>query len=560
MRIGSKMVAILVAVILLSQLLLACSDSDTTKSDPSEIPSPTGTAQLVKVPNLPPENLYLADSVYALAHGDSAQQDSTAIPGPTGPTQQLKPNQIIYQPIGPGHFGIQISSPYDDGRRVIWSNGGDRIVKLDHDTFEVLATYEIPGKKVWTAEESEEAVIKLETLEQQERMSYAMQLAAKTLMGLAGVYALLDKDGNFYVGNAEGLTVYGDDVESNPDSEIVIRATWELPDEISGQPIGMNMTYDGWLILVTDDGQVIALSRDFSEFYTVKMHHSENAAEYSQEMRKAGKIGYGWVRNPYAIDEAGGIWIVSNDYMHKVVWTGSRLSIDEADGAWTEPYLNGSGLGSGSGVSLMGFGDEDKLVVISDGEDLMNVVLYWRNEIPEDWQQLPGTPSRRTAGMAPANMGDPNRTAIQSEQSVIVSGYGAVVVNNEPASIPENFAGPAIRLLVAHLGSDPDFTPYGVQKFEWDPEAKELRESWVNNEVSSTNGVPYVSLGSNILYFVGVRDGKWGVEGLDWTTSESAFHWVVGGEQYNSLYSGLHLDQEGRIIFGTTFGKVRLEP
>jgi len=560
MRVGSKMVVILVAVILLSQLLLACSDSTATKPDPSEIPSPTGTAQPVQVPNLPLKNPYLADSVYALAHGDSAQQDSTGIPGPTGPTQQLESNQINYQPIGPAHFGIQISSPYPDGRRVIWSNGGDRIVKLDHDTFEVLATYELPGKKVWTNAEAEEAISKLETLEQKERLSFALQLAASTLRGLAGVYALLDRDGNFYVGSPEGITIYGDAVKGDPDSGIAIQATWELPDEFVGQLIGMNMTYDGWLILVTDDGQIIALSRDFSEFYTVKMHHSENAAEYSKSMREAGKIGHGWVRNPYAIDEAGSIWILSNDYMHKVVWAGDRLSIDEADGAWTEPYLNGWGFGSGAGMSLMGFGDEDKFVVITDGEELMNVVLYWQDDIPEDWEQLPGAPSRRIAGMLPANMGDPNLTAIQSEQSVIVSGYGVVVVNNEPASIPENFAGPAIRLLVSYLGADPDFTPYGVQKFEWDSETKELKEVWVNTEVSSTNGVPYVSLGSNILYCVGVRDWKWTLEGIDWTTGESAFYWIVGGERYNSLYSGLHLDQEGRIIFGTTFGKVRLEP
>ena len=208
MRIESKVMAILLMVVLLGlSMLIACGESDVTKSEPADDPSPVSPVQHVQVPNLPPKNPYLADSVYALAHGDSAQQDSTGIPGPTGPTQQLKPDHINYQPIGPGHFGIQISSPYDDGRRVLWSNGGDRIVKLDHDTFEVLATYELPGKKIWSTEEGEEAVMKLETLEGQERMSYAMQLAAQTLMGLAGVYALLDKDGNFYVGNTKGLTV-----------------------------------------------------------------------------------------------------------------------------------------------------------------------------------------------------------------------------------------------------------------------------------------------------------------------------------------------------------------
>ena len=42
----------------------------------------------------------------------------------------------------------------------------------------------------------------------------------------------------------------------------------------------------------------------------------------------------------------------------------------------------------------MGFDDEDRFVVITDGDELMNLTLFWREDIPEDWQQLPGTPSR----------------------------------------------------------------------------------------------------------------------------------------------------------------------
>ena len=42
-----------------------------------------------------------------------------------------------------------------------------------------------------------------------------------------------------------------------------------------------------------------------------------------------------------------------------------------------------------------GFGDEeDKLVVITDGELIMNVVAFWRDDIPEDFVQKPGTKSR----------------------------------------------------------------------------------------------------------------------------------------------------------------------
>jgi hypothetical protein len=70
----------------------------------------------------------------------------------------------------------------------------------------------------------------------------------------------------------------------------------------------------------------------------------------------------------------------------------------------------------------MGFGDEDRFVVLTDGDIRMNVVLMWRDEIPEDWEQLDGAPSRRIAGQAPADMGEQKVTAIQSEQTVIVAG------------------------------------------------------------------------------------------------------------------------------------------
>ena len=45
----------------------------------------------------------------------------------------------------------------------------------------------------------------------------------------------------------------------------------------------------------------------------------------------------------------------------------------------------------------------------------------------------------RIAGLGPANMGDTELPAIQTEQSITVSGYGAMTVNNEPASIPADY-------------------------------------------------------------------------------------------------------------------------
>jgi hypothetical protein len=266
------------------------------------------------------------------------------------------------------------------------------------------------------------------------------------------------------------------------------------------------------------------------------------------------------VRNSVAVDDQGGIYVVANGWMEKVVWNGHALSADPRDGAWAEAYANGLGTGSGSTPALMGFGDTDRLVVMTDGDPLMNITLFWRDQIPTGWTPPAGAPSPRLAAFAPVTMGDPNRRALQSEQAVVVAGYGGIVVNNEPASMPPGVPTAAKALLVSLLGDDPAYTPHGVQKFEWNPRAQHLRTAWTNTEVSSPNCVPVASLSSNRVYTVGVRNQQWTLEALDLSTGASTAHYEIGGPQYNTRWSGLILDEQGRILYGSLFGIVRLRP
>ena len=80
----------------------------------------------------------------------------------------------------------------------------------------------------------------------------------------------------------------------------------------------------------------------------------------------------------------------------------------------------------------------------------------------------------------------------------------------------------------------------------------------MNTEVSSPNSVPYVSQGSDTVYTCGTRHGLWTIEALDWTTGEARGHWVLGDSRFNTLGGGVHLDEEGRIVFGSIFGKTRI--
>ena len=207
----------------------------------------------------------------------------------------------------------------------------------------------------------------------------------------------------------------------------------------------------------------------------------------------------------------------------------------------------------------MGFGDEDAFVVITDGAKLMNVTLFWRNDIPEDWAGIEGQ-DRRLAGLAPADMGNPDLEAIQSEQSVVVAGYNAVVVNNQPRNVPWYLPEQAQTLLISFLGSNPRYQPYGVQNFKWNPQTRELDMAWVNQQVSSPSCVPIISYASDRVYLIGARDNQWTLEALDLASGASDFHYVIGGQRYNVLFAGTLLDEDGRIHYGTHWGRVRLVP
>jgi hypothetical protein len=90
--------------------------------------------------------------------------------------------------------------------------------------------------------------------------------------------------------------------------------------------MGMNITFDGRIVLATTDGYVLALSRDFSDVQTVRLPFAEDEIPGLPE-------GVMWIRNGFCIDEHGGIYVASLSHLHKVIWTGSALSIAEADGA-----------------------------------------------------------------------------------------------------------------------------------------------------------------------------------------------------------------------------------
>ena len=539
-------------------LLLACGD----RTDRQELtPAPQAPeASLAAHKEAPvafaPKNIFLADSVNALPHGDPAQQDATALPGPLDETRRLDPEEIEYRFLGPAYFGASTSGVYADGGRVLWANGVNGLYKLDYETYEILAHLPTPAAEKYTQEWAEDVTASLDKSTKFSNFRTALK-AVEPFKDLSGVYNVVGENGWLYIARNDGtLIAYGDAVDGDRRSAIVEKATFVFPEKAAGLSVGMNMTYDGWIVLPTEEGWLIAVSADLSEHRLVRLRHAD------EEDTTSEGVGYGWVRNGVAVDDDGGVYVASRNHMHKVVWRDEAFSVDEADGAWTALYRNGTGSGTGATPSLMGFGDEDRFVVITDGDERMNVTLFWRDDVPASWETLDGAPSRRIAGMAPVTMGALDLKQVQTEQTVVVAGHGALVVNNGARNVPFFFParGRARGLFIGPLGSNPKFQPYGVQKFHWDPTARRLYSSWVNEDVSSPNGVPFVSLGSQQVYFIGARNNAWTLEALDWWTGEETFHFILGGQNFNSQFSGPFIDEKARLSYGTMWGRARIQP
>ena len=465
----------------------------------------------------PPANPFIADSPWPMSHRNPYCQASSPYPGPKSIGLTTRSSFHVGMP---GLITLAISGKYPDGKRVIWGSSSTDVFKAD------------------------EALNYIKTMKK-ENLTISSIFSPDEM--LSGAYTLVDKDNTFYMPRFTKIFAFGDAVAGNRYSDIIIQGVYEIPANMLVDPaekiVGLSMTWDGMLAFATSHGLVGVVSRLFDEAYYYRFPADEQ------------------ISNSIACDENGGIYVVTSKNMYRVQWTGSELTIDPAHGGWSAGYETGEasgvrlGAGSGSTPTLMGTGNQDKFVVITDGQNLMHLVFFWRDEIPSDWQQIPGTKSPRIAAQVPVTFGNPGATETLSEQSVCVRGYGTVVVNNQLKASLDN---QAISVLMS--GFLP-IAPYGVEKFVWNPQTRTLNTAWVNKSVSMPNGIPSMSQATNLFYGVGKRLGFWTFEALDWTTGKSVFSYPYGiTPANNSAYAATEIGLNGSLLTGTLTGMVLMKP
>lgn len=204
-------------------------------------------------------------------------------------------------------------------------------------------------------------------------------------------------------------------------------------------------------------------------------------------------------------------------------------------------------------------------MAICDGQALMHLVLFWRDEIPADWPGLPGR-DPRIAAEVPVTFGEPNASRSKTEQSLTVRGYGLAVVSN----LYGRMDGPLIRRFIRkrfnndihaatiYKSNYAVVAPYGVEKFAWDPQKRKLESVWSSPVMSCPNGIPTMSEATGLFYFIGQSDSNWTLEAVNWETGESVFQQKISRSfKHNSFYSATEIGLGGNIISGAYGGIMR---
>jgi hypothetical protein len=464
----------------LAALLLACAGT------------PSGEDSAPRVDAVPPRNPALSNGLCPLVHCNPYQTDAFPVRGPQPPSRALGEAELDLFWGGPISAGV-LDATYPGGATVFWVPKVDRIWKLGLDAelrLVLLAELMLPTGK-YPAHPGEFMKTWLAELEALPFAGDAYRAKAAywrdyPLEALHAYYAVLDADGVLFVGGRDRIVAYADAEPGNPRSPIVKRGELVFdPSQMNGGPailIGLNAAYDGTLVAASLDGTLIAVDRAL----TRAAYHRLPGERF-------------W--NNVAVDERGGVYAVSDERLHKLVLTPQGWSARPEDGAWSEPYEAGAadagtrgGRGSGTTPTLLGLeGDRDQFVLIADAADVNNLVLYWRDEIPEDWEQLEGAPTRRIAGRARVDFGRSDVTDVYSENAPVALGYGAVVANNRPKNrMPLH--------LDNQLGiNDPSVAPEGVQKFAWDPVSRTFGSVWARPDLSLPSSTPLVAAASPSL-------------------------------------------------------------
>lgn len=520
----------------------ACEDKESSGTKQGE--EPLTKASVV------PRNPFLASEHYSITHFNSAQTDAFPYAVKDG-VYQVNPEECASTWSGPVNL-MTLSSTSSD---YMWGMSSDRVsyLKVSDGKFERVAEVGLPGLTMRTKDELIRLSADYSSYDELSNVAVGI-LGEHPQMSMAnGNYVLCDKDNYVYTNAGRKIARYRLKNPAAPAEGIVLDSQIDLSEHIFGSYtlVGTIMTYDGHLVVAAQKG-LLVLDRGLTTI------------EDSYPLPE-GQI----LTNSVSVDE-NAVYVASNSteangrgLMQKIICKDGKFSTKESDGAWQASYDGGPaapsiklGYGTGSTPTLMGFGkDEDKLVVITDGAKRMKLVAFWRETIPADARVIEsGNP--RLAGQFEVTCGLPASTEwVQSEQSVVVGGYDAFVVNNINSTVQK-----VTDKIIGVLAIGPLLAgPQGVECVRWNASDNKWESRWTRADISSVSMIPSLSLSSEMVFVNGWYDNVgWEITGLDWRTGRTRHEIKLGkSNRGNGAYAILQYFPNGDLLFNSVAGPFR---
>ncbi|AWW73733.1 hypothetical protein CD351_04765 [Erythrobacter sp. KY5] len=466
----------------------------------------TGTQRTEQVP----DNPYLAASSWPLFHRNGYAQAS-------GPLPSIRRDaRAGFQRFDNPEDGTApwtvVMKPYADGRQAVISNTQKGVVKWLIDGLEMtqVSYLDLPRG----------------------RWDFDWNVAALS-------------NGEIAVTSIKHNRIYllRDEQRGCAECPLIVSRTIDVPRSVGELTIHFTVSYSGHVLILMEDNKLAAISIETGKVDAV---HSLGD----------GERGYSY-HNAFATDESGRIFISTQSAVTALDWDGRQFR-----NAWVAEYdFRGPGCktprrtsrlrerirtirgmrctGTGTTPTLMGT-TKDGLVVMTDGHaPRNNLVAFWRDEIPDDWQGLRGQ-DRRLAGRIALPLSTPEGEGHTAENSPAVLG-GSVFI-------------------AQWAGFNPDCTPpKGVQRVDWDASARRFQLVWSNPDVHF-NGIPTASSTTGLVYGTGRGAGCGYVyRGLDIDTGEIAFDLKLGDEDHFTDQGNQQtIADDGSIIVGVRKGTLRI--
>ncbi len=535
-----------------------------------------------------PANPYLADVHNNQGHWNDAQTDHVDLPVPKGHYEMTDEGyRIVYSDA----WGVPAYTANVKGQRVhwffagfsmrklIWADGQfTQVDRLDLPPPDAMGAFEFLDDE--TRIQQRAAVQDILDRDDPDDIESALADYLRTTPNrmLSAVedqvqhgilYSLFTKDHGLIGSNSRGLIRIDQTDPTDPYSKLKPAYKVTLPDRLFNNErvqantifptdvvFGLAMSFNGYVVINTLGGKLVTLDRN--TFAVVDVHETQREGElYTNSFATSHEL------------DGGAIYVASNKAMYRLaVLEDGTISDAPKHGAWSAEYDIGVSLpfgkiadGTGATPTLMGFGpNEDKLVVITDGARKMRLVAFWRDEIPAGWQAPKGAKSNRIADQAQVDIGTSD--TVQSEQSVVVSGDYAFVVNGvfSGKSKPYLTRGSFYRGFLVGTTRIP---PTGAAMFKWRSDKHGWQPVWSRSDIGVLATVPFISTPSHMVvvngYFADRLKQNYHL-GLDLDTGEAVMSIESGTDPaFNGTFTGVKCDFDGTLMYTTLFGLVRFD-